>query len=32
MPSTRQDVIPKPRALADSRGSPVASSTVVETA
>ena len=32
MPSTCQDVMPKPRARADSRGSPVASATVVETA
>ncbi len=32
MPSTRQAGMPKPSARADSRGSPVASSTVVETA
>ncbi len=32
MPSTRQAGMPKPSARADRRGSPVASSTVVETA
>ena len=32
MPSTRQLAMPKPGPRADSRGSPVASATVVETA